>query len=107
MSNSKKTLSKDNCSGLNLLSNKNKSLRNLHLESAKSPIMTFEEHLQKLLAEKEEYIKKIRNKKKVMKTRYKNLEVEYKKLLDKYKDFSHDPKDPNLKKICSYETEII
>ena len=67
--------------------------------------MTFEDHLKKLLAEKEDYITKIKNKKKLLKARYKYLEVEYKKLLDKYKDYPQDQKD-KFNKISSYERDI-
>jgi len=107
MQETKKNLTKDNNSSCtNLHSNRNKREKNVETKTSKSPILTFEEHLQKLLAEKEEYIKKIKNKKKILKARYKNLEVEYKKLLEKYKEYSRDPKDPLEKKICSYETDI-
>ena len=108
MQETKKNLTKDNnfSSSSNLNSNRNKRDKVVEVTASKSPILTFEEHLQKLLAEKEEYINKIKNKKKILKARYKNLEVEYKKLLEKYKEYSRDPRDPFLKKICSYETDI-
>ena len=80
-------------------------MKNLNIDSSKSPIVTFEDHLKKLLAEKEDYITKIKNKKKLLKARYKYLEVEYKKLLDKYKDYPQDQKD-KFNKISSYERDI-
>jgi len=93
-SNTNKSISKENVNRIGgLLSNRNKPLKTLDFKPAKSPALTFEEHLQKLLAEKEEYINKIKHKKKMLKARYKNLEMEYKNLLDKHKDCANCAKD--------------